>query len=154
MSVFLSDLFARSGPRPVTTGLSIPHVQLDAHSPPHISAELMARAKALPGVVTGAGRLCETSSLGLRVLKRTGWTNAFLPSAEEFGYIHRSGVMYLTVPADDLGLLIWLGWVELHPATLNADFPDNIVTCYAPRDETELEVATKVLRASYAQALS
>ncbi|MEV8533604.1 luciferase family protein [Streptomyces sp. NPDC051211] len=153
MAVDLTALPPRKGPRPATTGREIPHDQLEDFSPPEIRAELIARAEALPGVYTSASLVSEPSSLALRLHQANRPFEAFLhPSVDEFGHIHRSGFLHLTVPREVLGPLAELGWVEPHPIVRRPEFPDTIVMLYAPRDAAELEVAAAVLQASYEQA--
>ncbi|MEV6108611.1 luciferase family protein [Streptomyces sp. NPDC051940] len=153
MAVDLSGLPARRGPRPGTTGREVPHDQLEDFSPPGIRAALVAYAEGLPGVRTGPSLVSEPGSLALRLHREEQPFEAFLhPSVDEFGHIHRSGFLHLTVPAPDLAVLTELGWTEPHPISRRAEFPDTIVMLYAPRDEEELAVARTVLRASYDQA--
>jgi hypothetical protein len=150
----LSALPPRKGPRPATTGREIPHDQLEDFSPPEIRAALIARAQALPGVFMTRSQVSEPSSLALRLTKQDRAFEAFLhPSVDEFGHIHRSGFMHLTVPMDSLGPLTELGWVEPHPISRRPEFPSTIVMLYAPRDVDELEVVATVMQASYEQAV-
>jgi hypothetical protein len=153
VSLELIDPPPRSGPRPVTTGLEIPHDQLDQFSPPLIRAALVARAQELPGVFTGPSQVSEPSSLALRLREPAGPWEAFLhPSRDEFGHIHRSGFLHLTVPGPLIEPLAQAGWIEPHPISLRPEWPDTIVMLYAPRDKAELAVALAVLRASWRQA--
>ena len=143
----------RSGRRPTTTGLEIPHDQLDQFSPPEIRAALIKEAEALPGVFTGPSQVSEPSSLALRLHQPHGPWQAFLhPSRDEFGHVHRAGFMHLTLPHQLITALTEAGWVEPHPISKRPEFPDTIVMFYAPRDEAELAVAVAVLRASWQQA--
>lgn len=146
---------ARPGDRPATTGLEIPHDQLDQFSPPEVRAALVERAQALPGVFTGPSQVSEPSSLALRLRRPDGPWEAFLhPSRDEFGHVHRAGFLHLTVPRPLIAPLVEAGWAEPHPISRRPEWPDTIVMLYAPRDETELAVATAVLRASWQQAAS
>jgi hypothetical protein len=143
----------RSGPRPTTTGVEIPHDQLDQFSPSRIRAALVDNAEALPGVFTGPSQVSEPSSLALRLRHPRGPWAAFLhPSRDEFGHIHRAGFMHLTLPQPLIAPLAEAGWIEQHPIALRPQWPDTIVMCYAPRDEAELAVAIAVLHASWQQA--
>ncbi|MFD0365261.1 luciferase family protein [Nocardia sp. GCM10030253] len=143
----------RRGPRPTTTGREIPHDQLDQFSPPQLRAALVGHATALPGVFTGPSQVSEPASLALRLHDPRGPWEAFLyPSPDEFGHIHRTGFMHLTVPRPIIAPLIGAGWVEPHPITLRPQWPDTIVMLYAPRDVDELALATAVLDASWRQA--
>ncbi|WP_214412520.1 luciferase domain-containing protein [Sphaerisporangium fuscum] len=153
MSIDLTDPPPRSGPRPRTTGLEIPHDQLDQFSPPHIRAAMVAQAQALPGVFTGPSQVSEPASLALRLHEPAGPQTAFLhPALDEFGHIHRSGFLHLTVPRPLIAPLERAGWIEPHPISRRPEWPDTIVMLYAPRDEAELAVALAVLRASWRQA--
>jgi hypothetical protein len=155
MAADLTALPPRKGPRPATTGVAIPHDQLEYFSPPEIRAQLVARAQELPGVYTGPSQVSEPSSLALRLHRKNRRFEAFLhPSVDEFGHIHSSGFMHLTVPMSALDSLTELGWTEPHPITRRREFPDTIVMLYAPRDAEELEVAFAVLLASYEQAMA
>ncbi|MFB7454093.1 hypothetical protein [Streptomyces sp. NPDC056194] len=88
----------------------VPHDQLEDFSPPEIRAELIARAQVLPGVLTGPSMVSEPHSLALRVVRSDRPFDAFLhPSVDEFGHIHRSGFMHLTVPPE--ALPSWTGRV-------------------------------------------
>ncbi|WP_327355114.1 luciferase domain-containing protein [Streptomyces sp. NBC_01304] len=153
MSVDLTTLPARKGTRPATTGREIPHDQLEDFSPPEVRAGLVARAKQLPGVYVSPSLVSEPSSMALRLAREDRRFEAFLhPSVDEFGHIHRSGFMHLTVPVTSLEALTDLGWIEPHPITRRPEFPNSIVMLYAPRDLAELEVAATIMRASYEQA--
>ncbi|ROO85271.1 hypothetical protein EDD29_2813 [Actinocorallia herbida] len=153
MSLDLTDPPPRPGPRPRTTGLEIPHDQLDQFSPPHIRAALVAEARALDGVFTGPSQVSEPSSLALRLHDPAGPWEAYLhPSRDEFAHIHRSGFLHLTVPAALAAPLERAGWAEPHPISRRPEWPDAIVMLYAPRDEADLAVARAVLRASWRQA--
>jgi hypothetical protein len=148
-----ADWPARRGERPATTGLEIPHDQLDQFSPPEIRAALAAHAEALPGVFTGPSQVSEPSSLAFRLHDRGGPEHAFLmPGLDEFGHLHKTGFMHLVLPRPLIDALAPQGWLEPHPITRRPGFPDGIVMLYAPRDEAELEIAIAAVTASYEQA--
>lgn len=143
----------RSGPRPTTTGREIPHDQLDGFSPAEIRAALVEYAQALPDVFTGPSQVSEPSSLALRLRDARGPWEAFLhPSRDEFGHIHRSGFLHLTLPREVIPPLTEAGWIEPHPISRRPEWPDTIVMLYAPRDESELDLAIAALHASWQQA--
>ena len=153
MTFELSAPPPRSSPRPMTTGVEIPHDQLDQFSPPQIRAALVKQAQALPGVFTGPSQVSEPSSLALRLHRPDGPWKAFLhPSRDEFGHIHRVGFMHLTLPEPIIAPLTQAGWIEVHPISLRPQWPDTIVMFYAPRDEDELAAAVAALNASWRQA--
>ncbi|MET9342406.1 luciferase family protein [Nonomuraea sp. NPDC003804] len=143
----------RSGPRPATTGLEIPHDQIDQFSPAPIREALIEQARALPGVFLGPSQVSEPASLALRLHRPAGPWEAFLhPSPDEFAHIHRAGFLHLTLPQPMIAPLVAAGWAEPHPISLRPQWPDTIVMLYAPRDEDELSVVGTALRASWRQA--
>lgn len=153
MAVDLAAPPGRRGPRPATNRAELGHDQLDQFSPPHIRAVLIARIQQLPGVFTGPSQVSETASLALRLREPRGPRSAFLTGTpDEFGHVHRAGFMHLMLPPAVLHALDRAGWLELHPITRRPEFPDNCVMFYAPRDESELDVAVAAVRASWAQA--
>ncbi|MDT3441045.1 MULTISPECIES: hypothetical protein [unclassified Pseudofrankia] len=79
MDVDLTAPPVRAGDRPVTTGLEIPHDQLDQFSPPEIRARLIEVARALPGVFTGP------SQVSVAAL-RASWRHAATPLATSATY--------------------------------------------------------------------
>ncbi|WP_431951639.1 luciferase family protein [Nocardia lijiangensis] len=155
MTADLTALPARAGTRPATTGLEIPHDQLEAFSPPEIRSALIEFVRSLPGVQTGPSSVSEPGSLAFRLPRVDRAFDAFLhPSVDEFGHVHRSGFLHLAVPLNSVAALTDLGWAEPHPISRRPEFPSSIVMFYAPRDTGELAVATTVLRASYHQAVA
>lgn len=153
MEVDLTAPTTRAGARPVTTGLEIPHDQLDQFSPPEIRARLVEVARSLPGVFTGPSQVSEPASLALRLRQPAGPWEAFLhPSRDEFGHIHRSGFLHLTLPRAVLAPFVAAGWAEPHPISRRPEWPDTILMLYAPRDEAELGIAVAALRASWRHA--
>lgn len=143
----------RLGRRPLTTGVEIPHDQLDQFSPAEIRIALIAYAQTLAGVFTSPSQVSEPSSLAFRLREPRGPWEAFLPpTRDEFGHVHRSGFMHLTLPLPLVTVLGRAGWVEPHPITRRTDFPDTIVMFYAPRNNADLAVAVAALRASWEAA--
>lgn len=141
----------RRGQPPHTTGVEIPHDQLDQSSPPEIRARLLAHARMLPGAVVGPSLVSEPASIGLRLPGSTAGRQAFL-AADEFAHVHRSGFLHLTLPLWLIPRLQQAGWVEPHPIVNRPEFPETIVMLYAPRDEEELLLTTALLDTSYAMA--
>lgn len=153
MGIDLTAPPTRTGTRPTTSGLEIPHDQLDQFAPPDIRARLIEVAQQLPGVFTGPSQVSEPTSVALRLRRPSGPWEAFLhPSPDEFGHIHRSGFLHLTLPRQVIAPLIAAGWAEPHPISRRPQWPDTIVMLYAPRAETELIVTVAALRASWMQA--
>jgi hypothetical protein len=141
----------RSGPRPLTTRVRIPHDQLDQPSPPELRERLLARARTLPDTVIGPSLVSEPASIGIRLPDSKAGREAFL-ALDEFAHVHRSGFLHLTLPLWLIPRLHEAGWVEPHPIAASPQFPDTIVMLYAPRNEADLALATAALNTSYAMA--
>lgn len=79
--------------------------------------------------------------------------NAFMIGTE-FAHFHPHPdySMHLGLPQKDAEVIIEKGWGEWHPMILRGILPPNIIMLYAPRNETELEVARFILGHSYAFA--
>lgn len=149
MSLEPGTLPKRPGRRPATTGVEIPHDQLEQFSPPEIRAELLSAVKAMPGVFTGRSQVSHPTSIAFRLYEPRGPWEAFLtPTRDEFGHVHVSGFLHLMLPPPVIGTLLEADWIELHPITRRPEFPDTAVMFYAPRDHDELAVALSAVDAS------
>jgi hypothetical protein len=143
----------RSGPRPRTTPTN-PHTQLDQQPADlAIRDELARRLFSLEGVEE---RPSAISVPGARALwladpDAGGPSEAAFLVGREFAHLH---------PRDDQSLHAMLppalaeeaidaGWAELHPVARLGLIPETAVMIYAPRDEEELEVVERLVRASY-----
>ena len=69
----------------------------------------------------------------------------------EFGHGHAQGdhSLHLTLPLDVAAHVEAAGWVEPHFLVLSGRLPRTHVMLYAPRDDTEVAVALRTVRASY-----
>jgi hypothetical protein len=56
------------------------------------------------------------------------------------------------LPIETVNEAVAAGWAEPHPVALRGLIPSNAVMLYAPRDETELNVIERLIRASHAFA--
>jgi len=56
------------------------------------------------------------------------------------------------LPLDVAGEAVATGWAEPHPVALRGLIPRTAVMLYAPRDEAELAVVERLVRASHAFA--
>jgi hypothetical protein len=151
MSLLPTELPRRAGNRPRTTGLEIPHDQLDQPSPPDIRAALLEFAHQLPGTMIGQSLVSEPRSIGLRLPTSTAARDAFL-WADEFAHVHASGFLHMALPLELIEPLIDAGWAEMHPITKRPEFPATIVMVYAPRDVSELAFVCDLIRLSYTNA--
>lgn len=147
-SLLPAELPERAGKRPHTTGLEIPHDQLDQPSPPAIREALLEFARQLPGIVIGQSLVSEPRSIGMRLPSSNAPREAFL-WGDEFAHVHASGFLHMTLPLKWIGPLIDAGWAEMHPITKRPEFPPTIVMVYAPRDADELAFVCDLVRLSY-----
>ena len=136
----------RPGPRPRTRRRDgAAHAQLSQSAPVELQEALFERARALPGVITGVSLVSVPGAraLFLDEALAEGPEEAF-QAGTEFAHIHpaRDGSLHLTLPAGMVGEVEEKGWGERHPVSPS-------VMVYGPRDEFELEVVWRLLRASY-----
>ena len=134
----------RQGGRADTTGPR-PHAQISQNAPPELQRALADRALQLPSVseaeslvsVPGARAfvLAEESALGPPEAFQAG---------REFAHLHpeHDGSLHMTLPADVAEGAFGKGWGEPHPIS-------GTPLIYGPRDDEELEVVWRLLRASY-----
>jgi hypothetical protein len=147
-----TSLPIRAGDRPRTTPTN-PHTQLDQQpSDPRWIAELARRVFALPGVVEEPSRI---SVPGARALvlgpnEPTGPPEAFL-IGREFAHLHPAPdhSLHAMLPTETVADAVAAGWAEPHPVALRGLIPRNAVMLFAPRDEAELDVIERLVRASY-----
>jgi hypothetical protein len=145
----------RDGERPRTTPTN-PHTQLDQQgADPRIAAELARRIFSLPGVVERPSAISVPGARALTLAdgEPAGPPEAFL-AGREFAHLHpepdRS--LHAMLPLDVAEQAIEAGWAEVHPVARMGLIPPTAVMLYAPRDEDELDVVERLVRASHAFA--
>lgn len=149
-------LGVRRGARPLVRGIA-PHRQVsdkmgEGENGGVVFAAMMARLRALAatpahGLVEGTSCF-EKHGTGLfstRALTRT--------CRGEVCHIHASdGSLHLTLYPGDAKAVIERGWGERHPLARGGWFrrfvPRGFVMIYAPRDEAEMEVVERIVKAS------
>jgi hypothetical protein len=150
-----SSLPIRVGDRPRTTPTN-PHTQLD-QQPIDLRwiEELARRVFELPGVVEEPSRI---SVPGARALvigpdESIGPPEAFLID-REFAHLHPAPdhSLHAMVPTETVTEAVAAGWAEPHPVALRGLIHPTAVMLYAPRDEAELDVIERLVRASHAFA--
>lgn len=150
-----APLPSRVGDRPRTTPTN-PHTQLD-QQPTDVRwiQELARRAFALPGVLEEPSRISVPGAraLVLAPSEPTGPPEAFLVG-REFAHLHPAPdhSLHAMLPPETVTDAVAAGWAEPHPVALRGLIPRTAVMLYAPRDEAELEVIERLLRASHAFA--
>jgi hypothetical protein len=150
-----SPLPPRSGARPRTTPTN-PHTQLDQQpTDPRLAEELARRAFALPGVVEEPSGISVPGAraLVLAANEPAGPPEAFL-IGREFAHVHPDPdhSLHAMLPTDTVNEAVAAGWAEPHPVALRGLIPPTAVMLYAPRDEDELDVIERLVRASHAFA--
>lgn len=142
----------REGERP-ETGPQVPHLQFTQTSPPQIRDELLEWMNtALPHTVWGRSEISAPSSRALYLgdIARARGTVLLPPRGDaEFAHLHTDGSLHLALDPADHAAFLASGWGEKHPLY---HLGINVVMLYAPRNQTDLEVAKKVIAASYRYA--
>jgi hypothetical protein len=142
----------RRGPRPRTTPTN-PHAQLDQQPDgTDVREELARRLFSLAGIEERPSAISVPGARALWLADPSagGPPEAFLVG-REFAHLHPEPdqSLHAMLPArlaDDANRE---GWVELHPVARLGLIPETAVMIYAPRDEEELEVVERLVRASY-----
>jgi hypothetical protein len=149
------ELPKRAGPRPRTTAAN-PHSQLDQQpTDPRLTDELAGRVFSLPGVVEQPSGISVPGARALTLApgEPIGPPEAFLID-REFAHLHpdpdRS--LHAMLPTDLVEQVVEAGWAEPHPVAVRGLIPPTAVMLYAPRDDAELEVIERLVRASHAFA--
>jgi hypothetical protein len=147
-----SALPLRAGDRPRTTPTN-PHTQLDQQpTDSHWIDELARRVFALPGVVEEPSRISVPGARALVLApgEATGPPEAFLID-REFAHLHPAPdhSLHAMLPTKAVTEAVAAGWAEPHPVALRGLIPPTAVMLYAPRDEAELDVIERLVRASH-----
>jgi hypothetical protein len=134
----------RKGQRPEVIG-PMPHSQTSQNAPPELQEALHERALALPAV-HAADSLVSVPGARAFVLDEeaaNGPPEAF-QRGREFAHLHppSDGSLHLTLPAGLAAEAYAKGWGEPHPVS-------GTPLIFGPRDEEELEVVWRLLKASY-----
>jgi hypothetical protein len=150
-----TSLPVRAGDRPRTTPTN-PHTQLDQQPGELRWVEKLARRVfALPGVVEEPSRISVPGAraLVLAAGEPAGPQEAFL-IGREFAHLHPDPdhSLHAMLPVETAREAVDAGWAEPHPVALRGLIPPTAVMLYAPRDEAELDVIERLVRASHAFA--
>jgi hypothetical protein len=145
----------RAGPRPRTTPTN-PHTQLDQQATdPRLRERLAERIFALPGVIEEPSRVSVPGARAMTLAagEPTGPSEAFLIE-REFAHLHPppDHSLHAMLPPDIAREATEAGWAEQHPVARRGLIPANAVMLYAPRDESELGLVERLIRASYSFA--
>jgi hypothetical protein len=151
----MPPLPTRAGDRPRTTPTN-PHTQLD-QQPTDLRwyDELARRIFSLRGVLEEPSRISVPGARALVLApgEPAGPAEAFLIE-REFAHLHPAPdhSLHAMLPLETAEEAIEAGWAEPHPVALRGLIPRTAVMIYAPRDEAELDVIERLVRASHAFA--
>jgi len=145
----------RVGARPRTTPTN-PHTQLDQQpTDRRLIEELARRVFALAGVVEQPSGISVPGARALVLApgEPAGPPESFLID-REFAHLHPDPdhSLHAMLPTETVAEAVAAGWAEPHPVALRGLIPATAVMLYAPRDEAELEVIERLVRASHAFA--
>jgi uncharacterized protein (TIGR00369 family) len=143
---------ARRGSRPKTTQPSHeqpgPHQQLSDIAPRDLQEELLRRVRTLPAVEVGWSAISVPHARGFHLKPQAakGPPEAF-QRGSEFGHLHpeHDGSLHLSLPPALYKEVLRAGWGEPHPIS-------GSMLIFGPRDEVELEVVWRLVKASYSWA--
>src|SRR3954464_9706908 len=145
-----AELPSRAGTRPRTTPTN-PHTQLDQQpADARLVEELARRAFALPDVVEEPSGISVPGAraLVLAPSEPAGPPEAFL-IGREFAHLHPDPdhSLHAMLPTETVAEAVDTGWAEPHPVALRGLIPPTAVMLYAPRDEEELDIIDRLVRA-------
>lgn len=141
-------LSPRRGPRPRTTAPTrqrpFPHQQLDERAPDHLEEALFQRVAALAGVRVAPSLVSLPESRAFHLDEAAGGPPAAFQRATEFAHTHtdNDNSLHLTLPPRLYEAVLRTGWGEPHPIS-------GTMMLFGPRDEQELEVAWRIVEASW-----
>jgi hypothetical protein len=148
----MQEIGARRGPRP-RTSTEVPQQQLDQQpAGPAPCEELARRAFALPGVLEAPSDISLPGARALMLAGQaeTGPAEAFI-AGREFAHLHPAPdhSLHLALPSVDAECVVALGWAEWHPRVLQGRWPRTVVLVYAPRDPSEVDAVSAIVRRSW-----
>jgi phospholipase/carboxylesterase len=135
---------SRNGPPPDTIGPR-PHAQVTQNAPPALHRALAGRALELPGVEPADSLVSVPGALAFVLHEEhAGGPPEAFQAGREFAHLHpeEDGSLHMTLPPDIAKEAFEKGWGEPHPYS-------GTPLIFGPRDEQELEVVWRLLRASY-----
>ena len=123
----------------------MPHSQATQNAPRELQEQVVQAALSLPGV-SEADSLVSVPGARAFVLDEQlarGPDEAF-QAGREFAHVHpaHDGSLHMTLPERVARVVRETGWGEPHPVS-------GTMLVFGPRDQSELEVVTALLRASY-----
>lgn len=140
----------RRGDRPETT-MTNPHSQLTQQPEPSLSETLLARLADLEAVRFGPSGRAPRGTVGLHIDAGpiSGDPDALMLD-REFAHVHPvpDSSLHMVLPEPLRQTAIDAGWAEPHPLAGQPTISKDIVLVFAPRDQAELDVVDRLVRAS------
>lgn len=143
----------RRGIRPQTTPTN-PHTQLDQQpASADVRERLAARVFALPGVRERPSAISVAGARALWLDAPAGPADAFMVGGE-FAHLHPSPdlSLHVALPPPLARAAVETGWGEVHPVARRGLIPAHVVMLYAPRDDHELDVVSRLVEAAWRHA--
>lgn len=145
----------RAGPPPqVSDGL--PQQQLDQQQL-SLRVPLLERLRALPAVQFGPSRRAPLGTVGLHLPAHRccDRADAFLID-HEFAHVHagNDASLHLVLPEPLRSEALAAGWARPHPLAGQPAVSAGTVLVYAPRDTSELDTVTALVRAAWRNAVA
>lgn len=144
----------RQGPRPETTTTN-PHSQLTQQPETVLSDALLERLAELEAVRFGPSNRAPRNTVGLHVEDGpvSGDPDAFMLD-REFAHVHPvpDSSLHMVLPEPLRRAALDAGWAEPHPLAGEPTISKDIVLVFAPRDEGELDVVDRLVRAAWGYA--
>lgn len=130
----------RAGP-PVETTPGVPHVQIGVEAVPELSAELLRRVSALPGLDIRPTVIGMWGAKGFWLLEDLQLARPeVIHTGREFAHLHTDGSLHASLPPDRAYQAVAAGWAVRHPSAQYHDRLEGFVMLYTPRTMEELDV--------------
>ena len=140
---------ARETPRPKTTN-GVPHVQIGIQATPELSAELVRRVAAFPGVNVGATRVSLPGAIGFQLSDDVMLARPeVIVGGREFAHVHPDGSLHASLEPEIARAAVEAGWAVPHPWAGEREGWEGFVMIYTPNSEEELEVVFRLVQSSY-----
>ncbi len=143
------NLPVRETPIPRTTN-GVPHVQIGVKPVPEISAELLRRVSAIPGIEIQNSILSLPGALGFWVTEDVMLTRPeVIVRGREFAHLHPDGSLHASLPPALADQAVQRGWAVHHPWADRRPDWRGFVMIYTPVSFDELEVVFNLILRSY-----
>ncbi len=144
-----SSLPRRESPIPRTTN-GVPHIQLGVTPDPEISAELLRRVSAIPGVDIRATVISLPGAKGFWITENVTITRPHaIVGGREFAHMHPDGSLHASLSPELAKKAVELGWATYHPWADQRPGWEGFVMIYTPGSDEELSVVMQLVLGSF-----